>query len=385
MQKLLNNLVQANRIGAYIVFGIVLLLLAFWILTKYQPIQPTQSQFGGGDCYKPNTDTIANNLALLQTIEDADLDIRNRQNNVVSNIERAKVIGDIIGPGVFSSNNDNIYVGPNTNCTNRPTCKTPPNIATSMMYTSTLPRSLTGPGKADDAYFSSQTTPNPFNPPCLTGAPYGNSMATYNYWKLLPKLLQLQYTDCDKYQCSTTSQNGYTALPNLDFISASNSGASGLSALSGQGGIAAPLGGPTLACDPVNQDYYNSSEDFCRTHPEHYPCPNWWMNNSPQIRDVTRIPGYECLTQYGAQSPTHNTCKGGIFTNQAELNRETVDQSLRDLNREKIDQTSPFGISTYSQKEKFPGFCLATDPNCKLDDGQGILAIKRGREDQGLC
>lgn len=385
MQKWLGSLGQANRTGAYIVFGVVFLFLLFWLIQSQ--LSGSRNQTGAGDCYKPESisgdisaDTIANNLALIQGDESRLLDMRARQATNISNMDRAKVIGKIIGPAVFTSNDDNIYIGPNTNCVGRPTCKNPPNIATSMMYTSALPRSLTGPGKADDAYFSSRTTPAPYNPPCLTGTPYGNSMATYNYWKLLPKLLQLQYTDCDKYECSTTSQNGYTALPNLDFISASNSGSSGLAVKSGAGGIAAPLGAPTLACDPVNQDYYNSSEDFCRTHPDSYPCANWWMNNSPQIRDVTRIPGYECLSQFGAQDSEDGIkCKNGVYSTSDLL----PSKKLSDNNINNMD--SPFGISTYSQKKQFPGFCLATDPNCQLDDGQGILAIRRGNEDQGLC
>lgn len=359
-------------IGIGIAILIILLLLSY---NMSQRGETTDLLGGGSNCYNP----LSNKLATIQTLEDMSLSRRAERNQTINNIERTRVIEDIIGPATFISKNNDIHVGPNTNCTQKPTCKDPPNIAQSMMYTSSLPRSLVGPGKADDAYFSSQTTPAPFKPPCLTGTPYGNSMATYNYWKLLPKLLQLQYTDCDKYECSTTSQNGFTALPNLDSISASNSGASGLTVKSGSGGIAAPLGAPTLACDPVNQDYYNSSEDFCRTHPDAYPCANWWMNNSPQIRDVTRVPGYECLAQFGAQSNEDKIKCGnnGVYNTSDLLPSSNIGVDM--------GPESPFGISTYSQKEKFTGFCLSNDPNCKLDDGQGILAIKRGREDQALC
>lgn len=355
---------KTNTLNIGIGIGAVILVLL--LIYMSQQSRPSQS---GGACYN-----LANELATIQALEDTSMNNNAQRNMVLNNIERTKVIEDIIGPATFSSNNNDLYIGPNTNCTKKPTCKDPPNINQSIMYTSSLPRSLVGPGKATDAYFSSRTTPAPFKPPCLTGTPYGNSMATYNYWKLLPKLLQLQYTDCDKYGCSTKSQNGFTALPNLDAISASNSGASGLAVKSGEGGIASPLGAPTLACDPVNQDYYNSSEDFCRTHPDSYPCANWWMNNSPQIRDVTRIPGYECLAQFGAQGKGDNIrCKNGVY-NTSDL-----------LPSNNMGPESPFGISTYSQTERFPGFCLANDPNCKLNDGQGILAIKRGREDQALC
>ena len=265
--------------------------------------------------------------------------------DLVRNESMNQALKNIIGPAVFDSATNKIFIGPDTNCIQKPTCKDPPDIATSLMYTSSLPRSSVGPGKATDSYYSSRTTPNPFKPPCLTGQPYGNSMATYNYFKLLPKLLQLQYTDCDKYGCSSESANGYTALPSMDSIPGFNTSLA-------SAGFAAGLGAPTLACDNVNQQYYNSSEDFCRDHPTDYPCPNWWMNNSPQIRDVTRIPGYKCLAH---MVTTYNK------------------QSKKSIEQEK------------ALRARAPGFCLETDPNCKLDDGPSILAIHSGREDQGLC
>lgn len=207
----------------------------------------------------------------------------------------------------------------------------PPGTAYSSLYTSDLSRSIYNSGRPQDQHFSSKKNPAPFTPPCLTKKPYGNSMSTYYYWKYLPNMLEKQYASCDKYGCSNKSQNGYTALPRLERCTATSSA-----------GKVEPEG--TLACDPVNQEYYNSSEDFCRTHPEHYPCANWWMNNPAQIRDVSR--------------PTGCT--------------ETIPPDTK---------MAPQVLAN----AEVSGFCLAGDPNCKLDDGRPMLMIQRHREDHGLC
>lgn len=210
--------------------------------------------------------------------------------------------------------------------------KTPdaPGLAYSSLYTSDLPRSIDFPGRTQDQYYSSQKTPAPFDPPCLTGKPYGNAMAIYNYWKYLPNLLESQYLECDKYKCANHTLNGYEALPRLEKCTQTKAGK------------VEP--GPTLACDVVNQQYYNSSEDFCRDHPEHYPCANWWMNNPVQIRDVSR-----------------------------------ADSAIGHLPKNiKVTPSNPPEPNT-------EGFCLSGDPNCQLTDGKALLMIQRHREDQGLC
>jgi len=200
--------------------------------------------------------------------------------------------------------------------------KNTPGLTESSLYTSKLPRSLNFSGRAQDNFYSSESTPTHFNPPCLTKKPYGNAMATYNYWKYLPNLLEAQYVDCDKYMCANHHNNGYTALPSSEPSSACE----------------------TLACDMVNQDYYNSSEDYCRKHPHSYPCPNWWMKNPEQIADLSR-PG----------------C------------------GIKKLPK-KIQVKSKV-----PRKANPWGFCLSEESDCQINDGKGYLMISRGREDQALC
>lgn len=206
----------------------------------------------------------------------------------------------------------------------------PTKIDYSNLYTSDIPRSLYfKEGRLQDTDYSSQKNPKKYNPPCLTKKPYGNSMALYRYWKQLPDLLAKQYSSCDKYMCGNKYENGYTALPKLERCIKTDAGKVEQM--------------QTLACDVVNQDYYNSPEEFCRTHPEDYPCPNWWRKNPEQVRDVTISP--------------------------------------RNLSFPKYSKVKP--QVPYTENNK--GFCLSTNPKCNFKDGPGILMVMRGREDRALC
>lgn len=205
-----------------------------------------------------------------------------------------------------------------------------PGLNKSSLYTSNISRSLNRPGRSGDNYYSSRKNPTTYNPPCLTEKPYGNSMATYQYWKWLPALLRRQYQDCDKYECSSSKENGYTALPILENCLTTS-------------GNNKTEPDETLACDPVNPEYYNSPEDFCRLHPEDYPCANWWLKNPEQIRD-------QSLNPSSWKIPTNIKVKPQV----------------------------PEMKNDY-------GFCLSNNSDCKLNDGRGLLMINRFREDHGLC
>lgn len=209
-------------------------------------------------------------------------------------------------------------------------CNKGEGLSYSSLYTSEIPRSLYfKEGRLQDDHYSSQMTPKLYDSPCLSKKPYGNASATYRLWKEFPKLLAKQYKSCDEYTCSNEIENGYNALPRLSKCIKTDSGKVEQA--------------ETLACDVVNQEYYNSPEEFCRTHPEDYPCPNWWLKNPQQICDAS-------ISLSNLSFPTHTKMK---------------------------PQT------THTENDL--GYCLAGDPTCELNDGRGLLMIQRGREDHGLC
>jgi len=207
-------------------------------------------------------------------------------------------------------------------------CNNSRGLAFSSLYTSEMPRSLYfKEGRLQDAHYSSRKTPKSYVPPCLTKKPYGNANAIYRWWKKFPQLLSKQYASCDKYTCDNRVENGYNALPRLERCIKTDAGKVEQS--------------ETLACDVVNQEYYNSPEQYCRNHPEDYPCPNWWKKNPEQVRDISISP---------------NSCI-------------------------KNTKVKPQVANTPNKK----GFCLAGDPGYDLSDGVGLLMVQRHREDHGLC
>lgn len=219
---------------------------------------------------------------------------------------------------------------PKSNTCIKEDCNKGQGLAYSSLYTSSNPRSLYfKEGRLQDAHYSSQKTPKSYNPPCLTKKPYGNASAVYRWWQNFPNLLAKQYQSCDKYSCGNCVENGYNALPRLEKCIKTDAGKVEQA--------------ETLACDVVNQDYYNSPEEFCRNHPEDYPCPNWWRKNPEQVRDVS-------ISPRNLSFPTHTN----------------VDPQV-------------------AKTENNLGYCLAGDPDCELNDGRGLLMIQRGREDHALC
>ena len=204
-------------------------------------------------------------------------------------------------------------------------------VAKSSLYTSDLPRSLyTSYGSYGDKNFSSRKNPAYYKPPCLTNKPYGNPQASYYYWKYLPNMLESQYVDCNKYGCSNLELNGYTALPTLEETI-------------GEGQSKVDPDG-TFACS-VHPDYFNSPERFCKEHPEHYPCPNWWMKNPVQF-------------------PIDNT---------ANFNVPCIKREMP------VKPQVPYTPNDH-------GFCVPEqDPTCALNDGKAAVMIRAGREDIALC
>jgi len=166
-----------------------------------------------------------------------------------------------------------------------------PVVNRSYMYTSDLPRGKNVlEGKANDCMFAGASTPNHYNPPCLTSKPYGNWSANYQYWKYLPDITRKMYKDCDMYRCKTCSLNGKTAL------------AYGKESLgTGQSRISPKN---TCACS-IDPKYYENPTEFCKRNPNKIPCPNNWIKNAPQIKDLTDPVQCvkACNVKFGPQTP----------------------------------------------------------------------------------
>jgi hypothetical protein len=177
-----------------------------------------------------------------------------------------------------------------------------PPVNRSYMYTSQLPRGISVlEGKANDCMFAGQSTPAHYNPPCLTDKPYGNWQSSYYYWKYLPEMTSRMYDSCDMYRCSTCNLNGGTAL------------AYGKETLgTGQTRVSPKY---TCACS-IDPKYYENPTEFCKRNPNSWPCPNSWMKNAPQIKDLTDpIKCVKpCNVKFGPQVPA---CKNDFGFNLA--------------------------------------------------------------------
>ena len=104
---------------------------------------------------------------------------------------------------------------------------------------------------------------------CLTEKPYGNYSSAYTYWRNFPNLLAQQFADCDRYGCSTATQNGYTAKATTECS------------------IKTPAGkliqAPTKTTSAAPPEYYHNPEMYCAANPTTFPCPNFFYRDPPKF------------------------------------------------------------------------------------------------------
>jgi hypothetical protein len=93
-----------------------------------------------------------------------------------------------------------------------------------------------------------------YNNSCLTSKPYGSpgSEGPLSNWAEREKYMRQEYASCSAYRCgdlSALKDNEPIGVQNLRRIRVSS----------------------------IPEEYYHNPVDYCRAHPDSYPCPNHWL------------------------------------------------------------------------------------------------------------
>lgn len=150
-----------------------------------------------------------------------------------------------------------------------------------------------------DEYSHGREHGAPYQNNCLTCTPFGFDSPAFHYFQNYERDFKKQYKDCTKYQCSTPKQNELTAAPVKDHANRS----------------------AKTDAHSISTSYYHDPAAYCKRHPDHYPCPNFWIKNSELVgakRAATKPSMMIPSMKKGIEPQARTYCKNGNVNELAE-------------------------------------------------------------------
>jgi hypothetical protein len=215
------------------------------------------------------------------------------------------------------------------------------------------------PGKVDQTYY--------YNNPCLTKAPYGTKTAGLEYMMKLGELNNELYRNCDEYGCPSSNpffKPPVKDLPLRDYAAGVSESASGVlgsqewKRVRGEDKICPPLPAMSKICaykpstlvgtdaavtaahNDITEEMYHNPTLFCSKYPDHPRCAIFSGLFTPFVGPV-------------------------IYTNKE---GEAIGNGLPPM-----DKVFPLQQPPQTNAD---GFCLETNPFCRLDDTRGITILQ---------